>query len=495
MFTRDMEQRKSERNFKMGELYRKIKEYVQEDYYPYHMPGHKRNLLGSTALPVAEIDITEIDGFDNLHNATEVLKRLQDKAASVYGAEESFYLVNGSTSGILSAVSAALPAGGKLLMARGCHKSAYHAVYLRDLEVKYLWSGENEDYGCNLAVTPQQVEQALLEDDGIQAVFIVSPTYEGMVADVAAIARVVHKRGIPLIVDEAHGAHFGFHPAWPENSCRLGADLVVHSLHKTLPSMTQTAILHVNGELINRDRLKRFLQIYQSSSPSYVLMASMEDAIEITSLRAEELFDAFLRQWNNMLRKLDGCKWIKILQEESMDIGKLVIRDSSGVFSGQQLYRLLQDRFHLQMEMAAGSYVLAMFTIGDKEEAYERMTKALLEIDRECGKKAEAASFGNKKHKTDAIYRNVRLSTKQRIPLKQAWDCETIEVALEESPQHIAGEFIYLYPPGIPLIVPGEEFTEEISLLIKRDIDMGCNVQGVINHNGRFYVKVVDKRA
>lgn len=477
----------------MGELYHKIKEYVQKDYYPYHMPGHKRNLFGSTALPVGDIDITEIDGFDNLHNATEVLKRLQDKAAAVYGAEESFYLVNGSTSGILSALSAALPAGGKLLMARGCHKAAFHAVYLRDLEVKYLWSGENEEYGCNLAVTSKQVEQALSEDGDIQAVLIVSPTYEGIVADVAAIAKVVHKRGIPLIVDEAHGAHFGFHPAWPENSCRLGADLVVHSLHKTLPSMTQTAILHVNGKLVNRDRLKRFLQIYQSSSPSYVLMASMEEAIEITSTRSKELFDAFLEHWNTMIRELDGCKWIKTLQEKDMDIGKLVIRDSSGALSGQQLYKMLQDRFHLQMEMASGRYVLAMFTIGDKKEAYERMTKALLEIDEECGKKAESVHGNKKQQKTDDAIadKGERLYTRQRLSLKRAWDCETEEVVLEEAPQYIAGEFIYLYPPGIPIIVPGEEFTDEISLLIKRNTEMGYNVQGVINRNGRIYVKVI----
>ncbi len=477
----------------MGELYHKIKEYVQMDYYPFHMPGHKRSLLGKTALPVGEIDITEIEGFDNLHNATDILKRLQDKASLAYGAEESFYLVNGSTSGILSAISAALPAGGKLLMVRGCHKSAFHAVYLRDLEVKYLWSGEDEDYGCNLVVTPEQVEQALSDDDDIQAVLIVSPTYEGIVADVEAIARAVHKRGIPLIVDEAHGAHFGFHPAWPENSCRLGADLVVHSLHKTLPSMTQTAILHVNGKLVNRDRLKRFLQIYQSSSPSYVLMASMEEAIEITSTRSKELFDVFLGHWKAMMRELDGCKWIKCLQKKGMDIGKLVVRDSSGLLSGQQFYKLLQDRFHLQMEMASGRYALAMFTIGDKQEAYERMTKALLEIDEECGKKAETVQGNKQRQKACSVItdKTERLYTEQKLSLKHAWDSETKEVLLEESSQYIAGEFIYLYPPGIPLIVPGEEFTDELCIIIKRNIDMGYNVQGVIWHSGQCYVKVV----
>lgn len=467
----------------MGELYQKLEAYSHADYYPYHMPGHKRRLLGNATAPVAGLDITEIDGFDNLHEAEGILNRLQKKAAAAYGAEESFYLVNGSTAGILSAISAALPKQGKLLMVRGCHRSVYHAVYLRELEVNYLWTGQDQEFGCMLPATAKQVEAALAADAEIQAVLIVSPTYEGLTADVVAIAKAAHKRGVPLIVDEAHGAHLGFHPAWPENSCRQGADLVIQSLHKTLPSLTQTAILHVNGQLIDRLRLKRFLKIYQSSSPSYLLMAAMEEAIDMAVSRSEELFGQFLQNWTAMLQELATCQCLTFLQDGHMDIGKLVIADRTGQLSGAQLYEILLQRYHLQMEMAAGQYVLAMFTIGDTVEGYERLTKALLEIDRECRQKQGRA--------VGRLQKTVEIRPCRRVSLKEAWDSDTEEMLLAQVPGHIAGEFVNLYPPGIPLLVPGEEFTKEIGLCLQTYVEEGLTVQGIKKQNGQLYVKVI----
>ena len=277
----------------MSELFEKLSAYGESDYYPYHMPGHKRRLKTDTMRELAQIDITEIDGFDNLHDAQSILKQIQEEAAAAYGAEESFFLVNGSTAGILSAISTAVRPGGKILMVRGAHKSAYHAAYLRDLQIAYLWPGVHPLFGCNLPATAKEVEEALQQTPDVQAVFIVSPTYEGLAADVKSIAEAAHKRNIPLIVDEAHGAHLGFDGRWPESSVKQGADLVIQSLHKTLPAPTQTAILHVNGKLVDRCRLRRFLGIYQTSSPSYIFMAAMEDAIATTSANREKLFGVF----------------------------------------------------------------------------------------------------------------------------------------------------------------------------------------------------------
>lgn len=469
----------------MGDLYQKLETYSHTDYYPYHMPGHKRRLFTDTTAPVAGLDITEIEGFDNLHDAEGILRQLQQKAAAAYGAEESFYLVNGSTAGILSAISAALPYGGKLLMVRGCHKAVYHAVYLRGLEVKYLWTGQEPKFGCSLPATAAQVEEALLADSSIQAVLLVSPTYEGLTAEVAGIAEAVHKRGIPLIVDEAHGAHLGFHSAWPENSCRQGADLVVQSLHKTLPSLTQTAILHVNGQLIDRDKLKRFLRIYQSSSPSYLLMAAMEEAIDMTASGREELFGAFLKNWTDMLHKLEACECLAFLQAPNMDIGKLSVADRTGRLTGAQLYEILLRRYHLQMEMAAGKYVLAMFTIGDTVEGYERLTNALLEIDRECRQKQAETEEKISGQSPCQVQPPVKLS------LKEAWDRDTEKILLVQAKGRTAGEFINLYPPGIPMLVPGEAFTEESILQVQAYEKEGLTVQGIENRNGQIYVKVL----
>ena len=212
-------------------LEQKLNELEQSDIYPFHMPGHKRAFL-PFANPYA-IDITEIEGFDNLHHATGILQEAQQKAADLYGAQKTYYLVNGSTCGLLAAISAAVPRGGKILVARNCHKAVYHAMYLRQLVPVYLYP-EDTAYGIQGQVTPQMVQKQLKQTPDIRAVVITSPTYDGVVSDIQSIADIVHAYGIPLIVDEAHGAHFGFSPEFPENATRLGADAVIMSVHLSL---------------------------------------------------------------------------------------------------------------------------------------------------------------------------------------------------------------------------------------------------------------------
>ena len=277
------------------------------------MPGHKRKAWGELPAQLYRLDITEIDGFDNLHQPEGILKELQEQAAACCGAEESYYLVNGSTGGILSAVSAALPASGHILMARNCHKSAYHAVYLRNLCTSYLYPKMLEDYDIFDMVSPEQIEEALDKEPDIQAVLLVSPTYEGRISNIRHISEIVHARGIPLIVDEAHGAHLGWSDAVHENSCRQGADLVIQSVHKTLPALTQTALLHVNGTIVDRERLRRFLHIYQSSSPSYLLMASIDNALQYMERDGKKALDIFCSRYAAMCEKLGACKALKFL--------------------------------------------------------------------------------------------------------------------------------------------------------------------------------------
>ncbi|MDO4345589.1 MAG: aminotransferase class V-fold PLP-dependent enzyme, partial [Eubacteriales bacterium] len=305
----------------MGQLYRKLKEYSQSEAYPFHMPGHKRRL--GVPEGIREIDITEIDGFDNLHHAEGILKEAQQRAAKLYGAEETYYLVNGSTAGILAAISACVGQGGKLLMARNSHKAAYHAAEVRALKTVYLYpqriGGEKDGglfSGAGLAgsISPADVRRALENDSKIEAVFLTSPTYDGIVSDIKEIAGIAHSFGVPLIVDEAHGAHFGFHPYFPESSVRLGADIVIHSLHKTLPSMTQTALLHQNGVLVKRERIQKYLDIYQTSSPSYVMMACMDGCIEMLRQQGDVLFEDFAERLEWIGREADGLKHIHLLR-------------------------------------------------------------------------------------------------------------------------------------------------------------------------------------
>ncbi len=502
----------------MGILFDKLTEYGESDYYPYHMPGHKRQPMGSLPREWSAMDITEIDGFDNLHDAEGILQELQQKAAKAYGAEESFYLVNGSTCGILSAISATVPVGGELLIVRNCHKSVYHAAYLRQLRLHYIYPHIRAEFDLCEAVTVKQVEQALEAYPHVSAVLIVSPTYEGRIADVAAIARVVHEKGLPLIVDEAHGAHLGFVPQFATNSARLGADLVINSVHKTLPAMTQTALLHVNGQLVNRERLKRFLRIYQTSSPSYVLMSSIEEAVDIAV--EGKGFENFEAQWQGLLQDLQSCKCLRILPpmqecfQKQHDIGKLIISVKGTELSGQQFYDMLLEEYHLQAEMVCESYVLCMFTMADGSETYERLKAALLEVDARLAVTGERNGSCLQEHRRlsacDVVSRweeyyetGALMSQEQsectvvafqpcreqekssvlhleaKLPLHEAWEQEKESVPLEEAEGRLAGEFVNLYPPGTPIAVPGECLTKEVISVIKSYMAGGLTVQGI----------------
>ncbi len=455
----------------MGILFDRLTSYSESDYYPYHMPGHKRNQVGNLPESWTSKDITEIDGFDNLHQATGILKELQEKAARAYGAEESFYLVNGSTCGILSAISATVPLGGELLIARNCHKSVYHGAYLRQTRLHYIYPEQISGYDICEAVTVEQVMEALEKYPRVAAVLIVSPTYEGRIADIRAIAKVVHGKGLPLIVDEAHGAHLGFVPETAVNSARLGADLVINSVHKTLPALTQTALLHVNGRLVDRDRLRRFLHIYQTSSPSYMLMSSIEEAIEIAAQR--ELFESLGQNWNNLLTRLTKLEHLRVLPtigEDCLkglqDIGKLVISTKGTELSGQKLYDILLKEYHLQPEMVCESYVLCMFTIGDRQEAYDRLAGALMEIDRMLSR--------------TSMEKLCALPCLEAVkPFFEAWDSEKEALPFLQAQGRLVGEFINLYPPGTPIAVPGEKLTEEAVSMLIQYLEEGLEVQGI----------------
>lgn len=462
----------------MESLYEQLFRYAGEGIYPCHMPGHKRRPWGTLPEVMYQTDITEIEGFDNLHQPEGILLSLQREAASLYGAEESYYLVNGSTCGILSAVSSALPFGGHILMARNCHKSAYHAAYLRQLKVSYLFPVLLEGYGVSDAIAPAQVLRALETEPDIQAVLLVSPTYEGRITDIAEIAGIVHAKGIPLIVDEAHGAHLGLEEGFSRNSCQAGADLVIHSVHKTLPAMTQTALLHVSGKLADRERLRRFLRIYQTSSPSYPLMASIDNALRYVQQEGQAAFRQFRERYGRMVEALSGCRCLKILSGESreQDIGKLLISTRQTALTGKQLSDRLLREYRLQMEMASGDFALAMFTVNDGEEAYGRVTRALLEID---GRLAAEAGRAGLPDSWELAMHEEPGGGQPFFPLAEAWDREAEAVALEDSVGRVAADFVNRYPPGIPLLVPGERMTEGLCRQILRDLENGLKVAGV----------------
>lgn len=462
----------------MTELYDRLQRYSVSDYYGFHMPGHKRNTarFGSD-LPYG-IDITEIEGFDDLHHPDGILKEAQEKASRIYGTGETRFLVNGSTAGILSAILGCTRKGDQVLVGRNCHKSVYHAIYMNELEPVYLYPGFRPDIQLNTEISVSAVKAALNEHSRVKAVILVSPTYDGVVSDIRGIAGEVHKRGIPLIVDEAHGAHFGFHPYFPESALGQGADVVIHSLHKTLPALTQTALLHVDGPFADRERIFRYLDMLQSSSPSYVLMAGIDRCIHLLGEKREELFGPYVEQLKRLRERLRHLEKLSLVQTERYDRSKLVLSVGRADMTGRELYlRLLRD-YHLQLEMAAGSYALAMTSVGDTQEGFRRLGDALEEIDRSARERAAAVPC-----QAGGLPRNEIVCTSARMeelaretsPVKG----QVKKVPLEESEGLVSTEYAYLYPPGIPLIVPGERISRESVELLLTSRSQGFSLEGM----------------
>lgn len=464
----------------------KLIAYGQSDYYPFHMPGHKRQRMGEWT--AEEIDITEIDGFDDLHHARDVLKDAQERLAALCGADRSFYLVNGSTAGILAAVCGCVRKNDRVLIARNCHRSVYHAAYLMELKLQYLYP-EPTQFGIQGSVAPSHVREMLERYPDVSAVVLTSPTYDGVVSDIASIAQIVHERGIPLIVDEAHGAHFGFSEDFPKKAVVLGADLCIESLHKTLPSYTQTAVLHMNRTgRFDPERVMRYLGIFQTSSPSYVLMAGMDRCVRILKER-RDLFPAFSRKLDHFYQSCRDLKNIRILPCRPDDPGiwdrdpsKILILTRDAQNGGQQLYEILLNQYHLQMEMASGHYVTAITTIMDTAEGFERLEKALHEMDGRAICETGAVESRDRLLTPEEIYR----PREKRLEIAQALEAEKHSLALTESAGCISASYVCLYPPGIPVIVPGEVIDRQMLEMAGGLCRQGFELQGA--EDGRIAV-------
>lgn len=493
----------------MKKLEEELHQYSTTDFYPFHMPGHKR--AGGAA---KSIDITEIDGFDNLHAPEGILKEEMEYAARFYGVQDTFFLVNGSTCGLLAAISAAVPRGGTILIPRGAHIAVYHAAYLRDLSISYM--EDMESYNQDIA-----------------AVLLTSPSYEGVVQDIRLWADYAHRRDIPLIVDEAHGAHFSMHPYFPESAIKLGADLVIQSTHKTLTSMTQTALLHNVTGRVDSGCIRKFLRIYESSSPSYVLLSSITKAIHDCAEGGAAYFENYVTGLKKLRMTLSGMKYLTLNGANSgetvaasrnpsganpgeivtaspqTDPGKLLIR-CTPYMSGPELYDLLREKYHLQPEMKTPDAVLLMTSVNDTDEGFERLSKALLEIDAKLEEapgglpkanrpadtdglsdatpSAEAQSPAGTSPQLSACNSVVRQEPNRtpaavlppaRIRLAAAYDSPAELCPLEHAAGRISADFIVVFPPDAPIIIPGEAYTEEIIALIRNYMKQGFSLTGI----------------
>lgn len=421
-------------------LLQELSRFRGEGYVSFHMPGHcYGKAMGQE---VFSLDVTELPGTDNLAHPTGPILHLQQKIASLYGAEESFLLVNGSTGGILAAVFSAFREGTKVLVDRMCHKSVLHALVLSGASPVYL--KPNWTRGIPQPVSYGAVEEAYREHPDAAGIVLTSPNYYGLCANVKPIADLVHQQGGVVIVDEAHGAHFPFHPSFPVPAIRQHADLVVNSLHKTLPSPTQTSVLHVCGERVDRSYLRACVGLFQTSSPSYVLMSYAEQAIELMEQKGEALWE---KQLEYCQRFRQDCQ--TVLTDDPV---RLVIP----VVQGQEVLATLYRDQKIAMEAADAHYLIGIVSVDNAREDYQWLSRAIsVQPDRKTFPETDAFLFSDERVYTP---REAFLKSRRSVPLSEAVG-------------QVCGLPIVLFPPGIMLIAPGERFTKEIVDMVQRLTD------------------------
>ena len=386
-------------------LWERLEAHHKAGYLSLHMPGHKENaaLAPYLARLGAELDITELPEFDDLHDPSGVLAQGMDRAAKLWGSRKSYFQVNGSTGGLLAAIRAAPRRGDQVLVARHCHKAVYHAIELCGLDPVFLLPPVEETFGLAGSLSPEQVAQALEDHPGVKLVVYPSPTYDGVVSDTAGICAAAHAKGVPVLVDEAHGAHLGFHPAFPPGAMAQGADLAVASLHKMLPSLTQTALLHAGGKLVPLPQVARQTGIFQSSSPSYLLMASMDGCVRLLEEKGEALFAAWHRRLTEFDQGIQGLRHLRVLGHGreagahypgifALDPAKILISTQGTGLTGVALRDLLRREYRIEVEMALDHYVLAMTGLGTDDAMPARLAQALLAIDETCASSEETPS-------------------------------------------------------------------------------------------------------
>ncbi len=458
-----------------------MEEYSKNPRYPFHMPGHKGGRLCSFS-DVYKFDITEIDDYDNLHNPEGIIKNSQERASKLFESDYTFFMVNGSSGGNMAAILSVCGDGDKIIVARNSHKSVFSGIVLSGADVRYVYPEVFNDTGIVGQVTVESIEKSLGENPDTKAVFITSPTYEGFTADIEKIADLVHKNNAILIVDEAHGAHFNFNDYFPGSAIKLGADIVIQSVHKTLPSVTQTALMHIKGDRVNIENIKSALAMVQSSSPSYIFMSSIDRCCDFIEKEGKYYFDKYVDTLKEYREKFKTLKNIKIIGEDfinicgvkSYDKGKLVfiVNDTSTEY----INKILIEKYNIQLEAVGRNHIIAMTSVADTKEGFERLFNALCDIDKHI--KYEKSSVLN--------YCNVDIF--QTVSLRKAYFLEKEKVSLYESVGKICGDFLIPYPPGIPVLCPGEVITSKALECICEFIDKGINVLGV---DESFGVKVL----
>lgn len=476
-------------NEKSKSIYEQLMQYASGVHYPFHMPGHKRNL--EWIQNPYQIDITEIDGFDDLHHAQGMLREGMQRMEASVGALKSYYLVNGSTCGLLSAIYGGCKEGAIVGIARNCHRSVYHGSILRRINPVYIYPRYVDNLGITCGLSAKSVDNLYQSHPKMAAVVLTSPSYEGIVSNIKEIAEVIHGHGGILIVDEAHGAHLPYaqNGEFPASAVSQGADIVIQSLHKTLPSLTQSAALHICSERVDCEKIEQALRIFETSSPSYVLMAGMDLCVRYMEQEGKKQLSLLSHRLDAFYRKTDrwDAFWF-LMPDEKRDKSKIVFGAKYLQGMGRKLHERLVERYHLQPEMSTPDYVLLMTMLTDREEGFVRLEQALDEMN--IWLKEEAAE---KKEREDTKGRRPLPEAQMEMPPWQAVQASAEAVSIEQAEGCVCGETVYIYPPGCPFLMPGEIIAAEHISLMRYYKEHGVELYALKDETAQT-IQVINRR-
>lgn len=436
-----------------------LKKYIKEENIRMHMPGHKAKALKTIVDLLPELDLTEVRGVDNLHKARGIIKESQDYAARVFKAKHSFYSVNGTTGGIYASVVSQTSPGDKVLIARDSHKAVYQSLILGNLECDYLYPKYDVDNAMLIDIDKEGLEEKLKNDKDIKLVVVNYPSYYGVASDIEGIRKVVHKYGRILLVDEAHGSHLAFHQDLPKSALEAGADIVIQSTHKTLPAFTQSSIVHVGTDRVDLEKLKLNMQIFQTTSPSYILLSSIDYAVDYMDKHGYKELNRIIKKIDEISDYLEKLPNVTIYNGRNIkmppyDFDKTKFLFKIDGISGTRLEEILRDDYKIQVELSDHYYCLALLTALDQDGDLEELKFAIEDISK------------NDKYRRNLYDKKIldirTIKPKIILPSHKAFYSDKISVQLKDSVNKICGEFIIPYPPGIPILTPGEEITEEI---------------------------------
>ncbi len=462
-----------------------LKKYNQNEAVRLHVPGHG----GGPGLPLTMQqgnlpgwDVTELAGLDDLHNPVGVIAAAQRGAAELYSARYTFFLVNGTTVGLQALIAATCSEARALVLPRNVHRSVLGGLVLSGARPVFIAPVIVPGFNFAAGFLLDKLEDAFQQNHEVGAVLAVHPCYYGVVGDLAGVVKLCRQYGVPLLVDEAHGTHLRLHPDLPADALTLGADAVVQSVHKTGGALTQASWLHLGSDRIAREKVANALRLLQTSSPSYILMASLDAARRQLALNGRNMLEELLNIASEAAWRLNKIPGLAVLSNEHLgwlgafdyDPTRLVISVRGLGASGYEVARQLASLYGIYLEMSDYYNLVAVLSLGTDRAGVLKLVSALAEISRSIG---AGHHIGQNCQGQQGLDWSQLLPPQVMTP-RQAWLAGQKKVLLEESRGLVCGELIAVYPPGIAVIYPGEEITPEIIEYLRQVREMGVHIQG-----------------